>query len=145
MDRRFLVAVNAVAHAKPTTRKPRRGELHQVLATLKTALDGTAVTGPGNKFRRKVLDDTIQHFTKNRTRMRYRRLRKQGLVISSGLIEGTCAIWSACASTAPGCDGARPEPKRSCTFGASCSTVCGWTSNRTSRVATRSGSLRSRF
>jgi hypothetical protein len=42
-----------------------------------------------NKFRRKVLEATIKHFTKNRARMRYRRLRQQGLVIGSGLIEGT--------------------------------------------------------
>jgi len=67
----------------------RHGQLKEVLATLQTALDGTAVTGPGNKFRRKVLADTINHFIKNRARMRYQRLRQQGLVISSGLIEGT--------------------------------------------------------
>jgi hypothetical protein len=67
----------------------RRGHLKEVLATLQTALDGTAITGPGNKFRRKVLADTIKHFVKNRARMRYQRLRQQGLVISSGLIEGT--------------------------------------------------------
>jgi hypothetical protein len=67
----------------------RRGKLNDVLVTLQIAFDGTAVTGPGNKFRRKVLEDTIKHFTKNRARMRYQRLRQQGLVIGSGLIEGT--------------------------------------------------------
>jgi hypothetical protein len=67
----------------------RHGQLDEVLATLQTALDGTAVTGPGNKFRRKVLEDTINYFTKNQARMRYQELRKRGLVISSGLIEGT--------------------------------------------------------
>ncbi len=67
----------------------RHGKLNEVLATLQAALDGTAVTGPGNKFRRQVLGDTIKHFTKNRARMRYRKLREQRLVISSGLIEGT--------------------------------------------------------
>ena len=67
----------------------RNGKLDEVLATLQAALDATAVTGPGNKFRRKVLDATINHFTKNRARMRYQYLRQQGLVISSGLIEGT--------------------------------------------------------
>lgn len=70
-------------------RRLRQGQLNEVLATLQAALDATAVTGPGNKFRRKVLDDTIKHFTKNRLRMRYQSLRKQGLVIGSGLIEGT--------------------------------------------------------
>jgi hypothetical protein len=67
----------------------RQGRLNEVLATLRSALAGTAVTGPGNKFRRTVLASTIEHFVKNRTRMRYRRLREQGLVIGSGLIEGT--------------------------------------------------------
>jgi hypothetical protein len=67
----------------------RCGKLKEVLATLQTALDATAVTGPGNKFRRKVLEDTIKHFTKNRSRMRYQKLRQHGLVIGSGLIEGT--------------------------------------------------------
>lgn len=67
----------------------RHGKLGEVLATLRIALDGTAVTGPGNKFRRKVLEDTLKHFAKNRVRMRYHKLRRQGLVISSGLIEGT--------------------------------------------------------
>lgn len=70
-------------------RRLRHGQLDEVIATLQTALDATAVTGPGNKYRRKVLDDTIKHFAKNRLRMRYQRLRKQGLVIGSGLIEGT--------------------------------------------------------
>jgi hypothetical protein len=67
----------------------RHGQLNEVLATLQAALDATAVTGPGNKYRRTVLSDTIAHFNKNRGRMRYQRLRQQGLVISSGLIEGT--------------------------------------------------------
>lgn len=70
-------------------RRLRRGQLKDVIATLRTALAGTAATGPGNKYRREVLEDTINHFVKNRTRMRYKRLREQGLVIGSGLIEGT--------------------------------------------------------
>lgn len=91
----------AVNRGSRTKRKPleawvhqqkkllRHGKLKEVLATLQTALDRTPATGPGNKFRRKVLENTIKHFTKNRARMRYRRLRQQGLVIGSGLIEGT--------------------------------------------------------
>ena len=67
----------------------RHGKLSEVLATLQAALDSTPVTGPGNKARRELLDKTIKHFTKNRTRMRYHRLRAQGLVIGSGLVEGT--------------------------------------------------------
>jgi len=67
----------------------RQGKLDEVLATLRAALDRTPVTGPGNKFRRKVLEDTLKHFIKNQARMRYHKLRRQGLVIGSGLIEGT--------------------------------------------------------
>jgi len=67
----------------------RHGKLDEVIATLQLALDATAATGPGNKYRREVLEKTINHFTKNRHRMLYHRLRQQGLVISSGLIEGT--------------------------------------------------------
>lgn len=48
-----------------------------------------SMTTRAGRVRRKVLDSTIQHFKKNRRRMRYHRLRQQGLVISSGLIEGT--------------------------------------------------------
>ncbi len=77
------------AWVREQKKRLRHGRLNDVLATLQGALDGTAVTGPGNKFRRKVLADTLAHFVKNRKRMRYHRLRKQGLVISSGLIEGT--------------------------------------------------------
>ena len=36
-------------------RRLRRGQLKDVIATLHTALDGTAATGPGNKYRREVL------------------------------------------------------------------------------------------
>lgn len=67
----------------------RNGQLDEVVATLQAALDGTAVTGPGNKTRRKVVQDTIKHFVKNRVRMNYQKLRQHGLVISSGLVEGT--------------------------------------------------------
>lgn len=70
-------------------RQLRHGHLKDVISTLRDALDATAATGPGNKYRRKVLEDTINHFVKNRHRMRYHRLRRKGLVISSGLIEGT--------------------------------------------------------
>jgi len=77
------------AWVREQKRRLRRGQLKDVIATLHTALDGTAATGPGNKYRREVLEDTIRHFVKNRARMRYKRLREHGLVIGSGLIEGT--------------------------------------------------------
>jgi hypothetical protein len=79
--------LEAWVHAQ--RKRLRAGQLDEVIATLQSALDATAVTGPGNKYRRTVLEDTIKHFAKNRARMQYQRLRQQGLVISSGLIEGT--------------------------------------------------------
>jgi hypothetical protein len=66
----------------------RKGRLHQVLTELQQALSATALTGPGNKFRRQVLTEVLAHFTKNAQRMRYAELRKQDLDIGSGVVEG---------------------------------------------------------
>ena len=66
----------------------RQGKVDQVIATIAGALSSTAVTGPGNKYRREVLDRVINHFTENATRMRYKHLRSEDLPIGSGVIEG---------------------------------------------------------
>lgn len=66
----------------------RQGKLAEILAELRAALAATATTGPGNKYRRKVLGKVLSHFEKNVTRMQYARLRRQDLEISSGIIEG---------------------------------------------------------
>jgi hypothetical protein len=66
----------------------RFGQLEEVLAELRAILDATPLTGPGNKYRRKVLNKTIGHFTKNAARMQYHLLRRQDLDIGSGVIEG---------------------------------------------------------
>jgi len=66
----------------------RKGQLRQVLTEIQSALSATAQTGPGNKYRRKVLGDVLAHFTKNAKRLRYAELRKQDLDIGSGVIEG---------------------------------------------------------
>ena len=66
----------------------RRGSLDAVLTELGAALDGTARTGPGNKYRRTVLAKTINHFETHRLRMRYQRLRRLDLDIATGVVEG---------------------------------------------------------
>jgi len=66
----------------------RRGQLEEVLAELRTILDATPLTGPGNKYRRTVLEKTIAHFTKHAARMQYHRLRRLDLDIGSGVVEG---------------------------------------------------------
>jgi hypothetical protein len=66
----------------------RAGKVRELLAELMQTLDDTPLTGPGNKYRREVLDRVINHFTENATRMRYKHLRSEDLPIGSGVIEG---------------------------------------------------------
>ncbi|MCG8556244.1 MAG: ISKra4 family transposase [Proteobacteria bacterium] len=66
----------------------RKGQLSKVLDELREHLEATAQTGPGNKFRREVLSSVLGHFEANAERMRYARLRRMDLDISSGVMEG---------------------------------------------------------
>ena len=66
----------------------RQGKVKDVIAEIERALEGTAVTGPGNKFRRKVLAQVRDHFVKNAARMQYAKLRRADLEIGSGVVEG---------------------------------------------------------
>lgn len=66
----------------------RHGKLDEVIAELERALDGTAATGPGNKYRREVLGQVRDHFVKNALRMQYKKLRSADLEIGSGVVEG---------------------------------------------------------
>lgn len=71
-----------------TKKALRAGKAHDILDELRTTLDDTPVTGPGNKYRREVLDKVINHFAENAARMRYKQLRNEDLPIGSGVIEG---------------------------------------------------------
>jgi hypothetical protein len=71
-----------------TKKALRAGKVHEIIAELMTTLDETPVTGPGNKYRREVLDKVINHFAENAGRMRYKQLRSEDLPIGSGVIEG---------------------------------------------------------
>jgi hypothetical protein len=66
----------------------RRGQVEAVLTEIRTILGATPRTGPGNKYRRAVLEKILAHLTKHVTRLQYRRLRSQDLDIGSGVIEG---------------------------------------------------------
>jgi len=69
-------------------RRLRKGLLNEVLTEIQRALSATALTGPGNKYRRKVLGEVLAHLTKNAPRLRYAELRRQDLDIGSGVVEG---------------------------------------------------------
>jgi Transposase len=66
----------------------RQGKVEEVIAEIERALDDTAVTGPGNKYRREVLATVHDHFVKNMARMQYAKLRRADLEIGSGVVEG---------------------------------------------------------
>src|SRR5271170_3174642 len=69
-------------------KKLRQGHLGEVIAEIDQAFASTAVTGPGNKYRREVLGTVRDHFLKNVERMQYARLRRADLEIGSGVVEG---------------------------------------------------------
>ena len=67
----------------------RKGRVDAVITELQAALDAVPATGPGTKHRRTVLARAIRYLTNNRPRMQYVRMRRLGLDIGSGVIEGT--------------------------------------------------------
>ena len=66
----------------------RSGSFDALMTDLRVALEDTPLTGPGNKYRRTVLGNVINHFDKNRDRMKYARLRRLDLDIATGVVEG---------------------------------------------------------
>ena len=66
----------------------RNGSFDALMTELRVALEDTPRTGPGNKYRRTVLGAVINHFDKNRDRMKYARLRRLDLDIATGVVEG---------------------------------------------------------
>jgi len=76
------------AWVKRQQRQLRNGSFFALMTDLQVALQDTPLTGPGNKYRRKILSVTIEHFDNNRLRMRYQRLRRLDLDIATGVVEG---------------------------------------------------------
>ena len=82
------VRAERAAWVKRQQQRLRNGSFDALITDLMVALEDTPLTGPGNKYRRKVLAKTIKHFEKNRQRMGYRRLRRLDLDIATGVVEG---------------------------------------------------------
>lgn len=69
-------------------RRLRRGATTAVRQELWCMLQKIPRTGPGNKARRKRLQDMLHYYDVNNGRMRYNELRKDDLDIGTGAIEG---------------------------------------------------------
>jgi hypothetical protein len=65
------------------------GDIDGVITYLEYKLAGIPKTGPGNKGKREKLSKTISYLDNNQERLRYAELRKAGLPIGSGVVEGT--------------------------------------------------------
>jgi hypothetical protein len=66
----------------------RRGKVDTVLFEMRWRLSRLPKTGPGNKWRRRQLTKTIDHFAEHAHRMQYAALRARDLDIGTGVIEG---------------------------------------------------------
>jgi hypothetical protein len=64
------------------------GEVDELVEDLQAALDGTARRGPGNKGKRKRLEDAVRYLGKRREQMRYDELAAADLELGSGAVEG---------------------------------------------------------
>jgi hypothetical protein len=65
------------------------GDIEGVIEFLQKKFDGIPKKGPGNKGRRERLEKTIDYLGKNKDRLQYAELKKAGLPIGSGVVEGT--------------------------------------------------------
>jgi hypothetical protein len=66
----------------------RHGQLDVLLSCLHDTLAAIPTRGPGNKGKRKRLGDVLAHLDKNRKRLIYARMRRHGMDIGSGAVEG---------------------------------------------------------
>jgi hypothetical protein len=64
------------------------GDVEEILGELSRALGAIPKTGPGNKGRRKRLQETFNYLNKRVTMMNYKELLEKDLEISSGPVEG---------------------------------------------------------
>jgi hypothetical protein len=66
----------------------RKGEARGVVDDIEATLKATPMTGPGNKYRRHVLDQVLRYLRGHSDKLAYARLRRLDLDISSGVVEG---------------------------------------------------------
>jgi len=64
------------------------GKVNEILAELRRGLESTPKSGPGNKGKRKRLEDVIRYLDKRVQQMNYDQLIRQDLEIGSGAVEG---------------------------------------------------------
>lgn len=65
------------------------GDIEGVIEFLQKKFADIPKKGPGNKGRRERLEKTINYLDKNKDRLQYAELKKAGLPIGSGVVEGT--------------------------------------------------------
>jgi hypothetical protein len=65
-----------------------KGHVRGLLQRLEQELRGVSLRGPGTKEKRKILEDVIAYLGARVKMMDYGRLRKEDLVIASGVVEG---------------------------------------------------------
>jgi len=90
----------------------RRGRVLEVISQLSDALRRTPKTGPGNKGKRKRLDNILGHFVEHRGRMRYDLLRARDLDIGTGAVEGAVRNLIAIRLDGPGMRWGRDRAER---------------------------------
>jgi len=93
-------------------RSLRLGSTKAVLEELRRMRQGVARTGPGTKGKRKRLDQTIKYLVDNRSRLIYRRLRRDDLDIGSGAVEGAVRNLVAMRLDGPGMRWSRQRSER---------------------------------
>jgi hypothetical protein len=65
-----------------------KGHVRALLQRLEEGLRGVSLRGPGTKEKRKVLEAVMEYLEARVKLMDYGRLRKEDLVIASGVVEG---------------------------------------------------------
>jgi hypothetical protein len=94
------------------TKLLRRGSIHDIMATLMTALDELPKRGRGNKERRERLNAQLDYFGQHAHRMRYHLLRRRDLDIGTGAAEGAVRNLIAVRFDGPGMRWSRDRAER---------------------------------
>jgi hypothetical protein len=94
------------------TARLRRGSVQPIIDELAAALARTPKMGPGNKWKRKKLSDTVRYLTEHQGRMPYAELRKDDLDIGTGAAEGAVRNLIAMRLDGPGMRWSRQRSER---------------------------------
>jgi hypothetical protein len=94
------------------TARLRRGTARAIIDELTTALAATSKLGPGNKWKRKKLTDTIRYLTDHQGRMPYAQFRRDDLDIGTGAAEGAVRNLIAMRLDGPGMRWSRQRSER---------------------------------